>query len=45
MRNRQFEFSLKTLFARAAERNEAASSDLRCPIWLRGQGSNLGHPR
>ncbi|OGG76872.1 hypothetical protein A3B35_00260 [Candidatus Kaiserbacteria bacterium RIFCSPLOWO2_01_FULL_54_24] len=34
LRNRQFEFSQKWQYARAASQSEAASSGLHCPIWL-----------
>jgi site-specific DNA recombinase len=40
LRNRTFEFSPKTLVARAAESSEAASADLRFPFWCRGWDSN-----
>jgi hypothetical protein len=35
MRNRQFEFSPKTQYARAASPCEAASSPLQFPVWCR----------
>jgi hypothetical protein len=56
MRNRTFEFSPKTLVARAAESSEAASADLRFPFWCRilelartsraagGGGGGAAHP-
>ena len=41
LRNRQFEFSPKLQYARAASLCEAASSDLLFPFWCSGEDSNL----
>jgi site-specific DNA recombinase len=40
LRNRQFEFSPKTQYARAASPCEAASSPLQFPVWCARQESN-----